>query len=79
VEQIPTKEWVAELESIRDAGTITLVTFKADDSSIQLVGDSRMLQPLYDYFGKLVTLHVRDFDDWTWSPLEAPNDPPEDE
>ena len=74
------KEYVAVVDSIQDAGTISFVNFSltGNTSVFRLVGDSRMLQPLYDYIGKLVTLHVKDFDDWNWQPLEAPNEPPED-
>lgn len=73
------KEYIAVVDSIQDAGTISFVNFalSANTSVFRLVGDSRMLQPLYDYIGKLVTLHVKDLDDWSWQPLEEPNEPPE--
>jgi len=73
------KEYIAVVDSIQDAGTISFVNFALSENTsvFRLVGDSRMLQPLYDYIGKLVTLRVNDFDDWNWQPLEEPNEPPE--
>jgi len=73
------EERIAQVECVQYASSIAIVTFTAGSNTFTLYGDHRINAPIAAYIGKLVRLNIIHSADWTWQPLEEPNEEVEDE
>ena len=73
------EERVAQVERVQYSSSIAIVTFRLGEEQFTLYGDHRICSPIEAYIGKLVRLHIVHSADWTWQPLEEPNEEVEDE
>ena len=73
------QEWIARLEKVEYSSSIAIATFAAGSETFSLYGDHRMTKPIEAYVGKMVRLHIIHSADWTWQPLEEPNEEAEEE
>ncbi len=63
-------ELAATLTSLKDFGTIGIVTFKNADGEFALYGESRMMMPLEDYIDQELMLIIKSESNWSWLPLD---------
>ena len=63
-------ELAATLTSLKDFGTIGIVTFKNADGEFALYGESRMMMRLQDYLNQELMLFIKSEADWSWLPLD---------
>ncbi len=73
------EERVAQVERLQYSSSIAIVTFTQGGETFTLYGDHRMTSPIAAYIGKLVRLLIVHSAEWSWEPLEEPNEEVEDE
>jgi len=71
---ITPQEWIARVAKVEYSSSIAIVTFAAGSETFSLYGDHRVTKPIEAYIGKMVRLHIIHSADWTWQPLEEPNE-----